>query len=108
MEVILLPDVRALDWLSSHSEGIRIQHNAHREAHRTIERHLLHRERLGERVLLSDHNAKRVCAAKDSLWELSVVRQDGTELHVAGPAIGPCIALVQSMLDASARGSIAA
>lgn len=104
----MIPDCRALDWISTHSEGLRILHNAHHETHRTIERHLLHRERLGDEVLFADHEAKLQCAAKDSLWEVSIVRPDGTELHLAGPAIGPCIAMAQSMLGTSMRSVIAA
>lgn len=104
----MLPDCRALDWISAHSEALRIQHNAHHEMRTTVERHLLHRERLGEHILFADHGARSLCAAKDSLWELSVVKADGTELHIAGPAIGPCIAMAQSILGTSVRGAIAA
>lgn len=101
-------DCRALDWISAHSDGMRIQHNAHHESRTTVERHLLHRQRLGEQILFADQSAEAACSAKDSLWEVTVVRTDGTELHIAGPAIAPCIAMVQSMLGASMRNVIAA
>lgn len=101
-------DSGIIDWLSTHSESFRFQHNAHRESATTIARHLLHRERVGEAVRFGGAGAMQRCIDTDSLWELSVRLPDGTEAHVGGPTFDQCLQTARAIFVPSMPSAMAA
>ncbi|MGB3928947.1 MAG: hypothetical protein WBL20_08285 [Sphingobium sp.] len=101
-------DSGIIDWLSTHSESFRFQHNAHRESATTVARHLLHRERLGEQVMFGAAALRQRCIDSDTLWELSVRMADGTEAHVGGPSFDQCLQTARATFLPSMPSALAA
>lgn len=84
-----------LEWLADHVSSFRINHNAHREFAMTVAAHLRHRERIGDAPELSSASALSCAQAKDELWELETILEDGSRITVAGPDLASCIGHVR-------------
>ena len=97
-----------LPWVAAHSENIQLRFNAHHESHTTVARHLLHRERIGETLQFSGHDARAACIDGETLWELSIRHWDGHDTHLVGPSLEECLALAEKLLLPSTQGTLAA
>lgn len=106
-EVDRMIDGNVLQWLASQSETLQLRHNAHHDSHTTVARHLLHRERLGEKICFGSEQARIASIETQSLWELSVRHRDGEQTHLAAPTLAQCMALAQFVLGRS-KDAIAA
>ena len=101
-------DRMILDWLSDHSTCLEIRHNAHRDSHTTIARHLLHRERLGDSIIYAGRDGRRSCVEANSLWEISLRDLNDRVVHVAGPTLELCAQVTKATLDQATSRAIAA
>jgi phage/plasmid primase-like uncharacterized protein len=92
-----------LQWLTDNVSVFKIQHNAHREFHMSVEQHLQHRQRIGERTMFVTPLDRDACIARGQIWELRVILHDGTSHDIAGSTLHNCIgAIRQKIADAPA------
>ncbi len=103
-----MSDRRLMDFISSNCESLRIQHNAHRETHTTVARHLLHRERLGDVISFASTASRVRCMESETLWEVSIRHYDGAQTHIAGESLDECMDLAGTMMKISSLNAIAA
>lgn len=99
---------RTLEWFACRAETIEIRCNAHRDAHTTIVRHLLHRERMGDEVQFENDLARAECLETATLWELSLRRSASDQIHVAAPTLERCIHLLQTIESLQVAQNLAA
>jgi len=97
-----------LAWLEQDSESFFVSHNAHHESETTVARHLLHRERLGEKLVFPTAAERTSCETLGEVWELSVRRRDGTLEHFAGASLKTCLLAAQTHLAENYAASLAA
>lgn len=95
-----MPDLDLIEDLSSGSRTLHIWHNAHHESRTTVARHLLHRERIGERIVFSSQEARRQCVDNDMLWEITLRAPDEALVHFGGASLGDCLLLAQASIGA--------
>ncbi len=96
-------EIAGYDWLSESSQSFVIAHNAHRETHTTVYRHLLHRQRLGDVIEFGGDQARAHCEQNDEIWELSLRLPDGTMRHFAGQSLGCCLSAASAAFSGKPR-----
>jgi hypothetical protein len=97
-----------MEFVSSHCESLHIQHNAHRETHTTVARHLLHRERLGDVIIFASTACRVRCMESEAIWEVSIRHRDDTQTHIAGASLDECMELASATMGLSNVNAIAA
>lgn len=90
-----------LNWLAETVSVFKIQHNAHREFHMSVDQHLAHRTRIGNAPLFLNARDQDLCSARNTLWELRVVLLDGRVCDLAGSTLENCIRATQDLLATS-------
>lgn len=95
--MLVVFESRTLEWFAARVDTIELRCNAHRDMHTTVARHLLDRERRGEKILFESENARQQCVDSDILWELSLRHIDGQQVHVASAKFENCVLLLQKV-----------
>ncbi|WP_156358458.1 hypothetical protein [Sphingobium sp. Leaf26] len=103
-----MSDRRPIEFIASRCESLRIHHNAHRETHTTVARHLLHRERLGDVIIFASTASRVRCMESEAIWEVSIRHRDDTQTHIAGTSLDECMELANATMRVSTVGAIAA
>lgn len=80
-----------IEWLADNVSVLKMQHNAHREFHMSVEQHLLHRKRIGDAPVFLNARDREACIAHDQIWEMRMILPDGAALDIAGSSLDNCV-----------------
>lgn len=103
-----MSDLSDLGWLRRQASSFSIAYNAHQDAETTIARHLLHRERLGERLDFAQPGGRAICEQGDDLWELTIRTKDGATLNFVGASCHLCLGAARARLSSNEVPHLAA
>lgn len=87
-----------LEWLADNVSVFKIQHDAHREFHMSVQQHLAHRVRIGNSPLFLNARDCDICIANNSLWELRVILADASTFDIAGSSLDNCVTTLRNLL----------
>ncbi|HEX7858377.1 MAG TPA: hypothetical protein VF503_32235 [Sphingobium sp.] len=97
-----------IQWLADNVSVFKMQHNAHREFNMSVEQHLLHRDRIGNRPSFVNAMDRDACIARDQLWELRVIMLDGLTMDIAGSSLNNCVHVCRQAVTRNATPHLAA
>jgi hypothetical protein len=97
-----------LEWLADNVSVFKMQHNAHREFHMSVEQHLRHRDRIGDSPVFLGAKDRETCVANGELWELRIIMPDGATMDFAGSSLGNCIHASRRMVTSDQSAHMAA